>query len=463
MIYIRTFAYNAGQTLERAIESILNQTYGEFKYYILENGSTDNTREIVKKYAEQDERIVPFYSDVNYDRSINKEFWHMLEALEDEDYFCTLDADDYYEITFLEEMLTFVKENGLGFAACGTRFVDGESNAVCGERVLGGNVVIAEAKDFDYVFPMIHWNLRQTWGKIYTAHVARARYDINPPEWFPKAYGGDTVNIYECVKVSGRIGVYGKCLHTYTVSKKSVSYKWIEGRECADFILFDKAVELLESKCGYVSPQNLSFLYAVQFNALKDTLNVLYGAELPAERKIAILKDIIENKVTKNTFSDRRSSSQEEKTKLLTWLACWMIELAQNVDESAFADMISIFTCFNTNFGQMISADSFRWFIKKLPVLVRNVALGEYEHGVNNLLVYLARDCEAGLDVDYPFVLGQVLASLRNEEAKYVYFSKQLIGWCVDNNQPERARQDLEEWLQILPEDKDLIELSQKC
>ena len=34
MIYVRTCAYNAEKTLRRAMDSILNQTYGELTYYV---------------------------------------------------------------------------------------------------------------------------------------------------------------------------------------------------------------------------------------------------------------------------------------------------------------------------------------------------------------------------------------------------------------------------------------------
>ena len=96
-------------------------------------------------------------------------------------------------------------------------------------------------------------------------------------------------------------------------------------------------------------------------------------------------------------------------------------------------------------------------------MLIRNIAMGEYEYGVNNLLVYLAKGEKDRPTVDYPMVLGQVLASLREEDTKYVFFSKQLIYWCIENHQQERARRDLDEWLQILPEDKQLKELDQMC
>lgn len=460
MVYVRTCAYNAEKTLREAIESVLNQSYGDFVYYILDNGSTDMTGEIITEYAKKDERVVPFYNKKNRVLEENPDFWLLTKNLKEEDYFCILDADDSYDLTFLEEMLAFMKENELDMAACGSRFVDGKTGNVVGERVLERNYVAFDEQSFDMEFPMMHWNLRQAWGKVYTARAARVRYEIELPEWFPRSYGGDTVNVYACVAASDRIGVYGKCLHSYLLSSGSISYEWRKGRELCDFTLFEKAQELLIQKCGRVSPRNLNFLYAVQFSALKDTLRVLFKSDLSAERKLELLKGTFEHPITKQTFREEGNTTQEEKTKLLTEVVCAVIDLAQDVTDAALSDAADICNVFNTSFSELIPADQLGWYVKKLPIVVRNVALGEYEHGVNHLLVYLAKEREADLAVDYPFVLGQILASLRNEDVKYVYFSKQLIRWCMENNQPERARQDLEEWIQILPGDKELIELN---
>ena len=111
MIYFRTCAYNAEKTIRRTIESVLSQTIGEFKYYILENGSTDGTREIIREYAEKDSRIVAFYNKVNRKVEENPDFWNISYNIDDEDYLAILDADDYYESTFVEEMLHFMEEN----------------------------------------------------------------------------------------------------------------------------------------------------------------------------------------------------------------------------------------------------------------------------------------------------------------------------------------------------------------
>ena len=101
MIYIRTTAYNASKTLARAADSILNQTYGQFEYYLIDNGSTDNgeTRKIVEKYARQDARVKPFFNQKNHVWDINKEVIYLPHNIGEEDYFCLLDADDEYSLT----------------------------------------------------------------------------------------------------------------------------------------------------------------------------------------------------------------------------------------------------------------------------------------------------------------------------------------------------------------------------
>lgn len=50
--------YNSEKYLEMAIESILNQTFDDFEFIISEWWSTDNTKGILKKYAEKDKRII---------------------------------------------------------------------------------------------------------------------------------------------------------------------------------------------------------------------------------------------------------------------------------------------------------------------------------------------------------------------------------------------------------------------
>jgi len=49
--------YNTGKYIEKSIQSILNQTFSDFEFIIINDGSTDDSLDIIKKYSEIDSRI----------------------------------------------------------------------------------------------------------------------------------------------------------------------------------------------------------------------------------------------------------------------------------------------------------------------------------------------------------------------------------------------------------------------
>ena len=51
-------AYNAQKTIGRCIESILNQTYTDFELLVMDDGSKDETPEIIDRYAAKDARVI---------------------------------------------------------------------------------------------------------------------------------------------------------------------------------------------------------------------------------------------------------------------------------------------------------------------------------------------------------------------------------------------------------------------
>ena len=55
-ITVITPTFNRANLISKTIESILSQTYKDFEYYILDDGSTDNTKEVVEPYL-KDKRV----------------------------------------------------------------------------------------------------------------------------------------------------------------------------------------------------------------------------------------------------------------------------------------------------------------------------------------------------------------------------------------------------------------------
>ena len=57
--------YNGEKYITEQIESILNQTYKDFRLLISDDCSTDNTRQIISEYVKKDKRIIVYTQKEN--------------------------------------------------------------------------------------------------------------------------------------------------------------------------------------------------------------------------------------------------------------------------------------------------------------------------------------------------------------------------------------------------------------
>lgn len=115
MISVIMLTYNREELVSRAIESILNQTYRNFEYIIVDNGSTDRSGEIADTYAAKDPRVWVIHRErgnIGAGRNTG------LDAAKGE-YLAFIDDDDWAEPDFLEFLLNLLIENAADVAICG--------------------------------------------------------------------------------------------------------------------------------------------------------------------------------------------------------------------------------------------------------------------------------------------------------------------------------------------------------
>ena len=62
-ISIITPTYNSSEYIEETIDSILNQTYKNWELLIIDDGSIDNTQDLINNYRKNDKRIKLFVND----------------------------------------------------------------------------------------------------------------------------------------------------------------------------------------------------------------------------------------------------------------------------------------------------------------------------------------------------------------------------------------------------------------
>ena len=99
----------------RAIESILRQTYTDFEYIIVDNGSSDSSGLIADKYIQKDTRIRVIHRDRG---NIGAGRNTAIDAARGE-YLTFIDDDDYAKPDFLEFLLALCIDNDADVSICG--------------------------------------------------------------------------------------------------------------------------------------------------------------------------------------------------------------------------------------------------------------------------------------------------------------------------------------------------------
>ncbi len=100
--------YNNAPRLERAIESILKQTFQDFELLICDDGSTDNSLKIIVQYALKDSRIKVFVNKKNQGISFTR---NRLLNVASGKYLAIMDSDDYSEPTRFEKQVAYLNKH----------------------------------------------------------------------------------------------------------------------------------------------------------------------------------------------------------------------------------------------------------------------------------------------------------------------------------------------------------------
>lgn len=130
-------ARNADKYISKSIESILNQTFKDFEFIIIDDASTDNTLTIIKEFAKKDKRIKII---------INKENIGLTRALNNAisiakgEYIARQDADDYSAPERLETQILFLeKNNNISLVGTSVTIIDEAGTKLCERNLPTGS------------------------------------------------------------------------------------------------------------------------------------------------------------------------------------------------------------------------------------------------------------------------------------------------------------------------------------
>lgn len=120
-VSVITASYNAGRFIEGTIKSVLEQTYDNLELIIVDDCSTDNTEEIVKKYMKIDLRVKFYKLEKNSGAAVVRNT--ALEKAKGR-FIAFLDSDDVWDRDKLEKQINFMKNNNYGFSFTSYRLMN---------------------------------------------------------------------------------------------------------------------------------------------------------------------------------------------------------------------------------------------------------------------------------------------------------------------------------------------------
>jgi len=288
--------YNCQQYLKECLDSIINQTYNNIEIILIDDGSTDNSIVMCKYYKKIDSRII-LKSHTNRGLSITRNVGLKIATGE---YIVFVDADDYIEKTYVEELYNAIEKGKNDMAVCGYTLIYHFSKYAVKK--------LFNEKKEDYskknnnieevIFLLEEKGMTNfVWNKIFKRDIIEKnnilfKKGFNPVE--------DIIFNFQYIKKINKIKIIDQSLYYYRKElKNSLSSRY--------------ASNLIE-KADYVNKERNKFY--MYYNLNKEKYNILYANKYLEsiiynirnlnhkgynlhKRRIGYYKNIIENKKIK--------------------------------------------------------------------------------------------------------------------------------------------------------------------
>lgn len=292
-----TAVYNGEKFVEETIQSVLNQTEPDFWFVIRLNACVDRSEEIVRAYAEKDNRIIVLKNKVNYmtDDGVHiskRGFWPEFDS----EYVVKLDHDDILHPDFLKILYEAGHTAHADLVVGGCYFFDDVTKKITNERIppqLQTNCI----SDLKGDFPALYGSLRTLWGKLYSAKLFDQCYEemYTRPEKLKLC--GDTWAVFVFLEHCTSFVSVAQPLMYYRTGQSSQFFSKIPevSRIYEGKILFDRGMECLQN-IGCDTAENIRHLYSVYAGHMADLIFIVQNSNsMTAAQKLEYLQLILQD------------------------------------------------------------------------------------------------------------------------------------------------------------------------
>ena len=206
--------YNKGPWLERCLDSLTKQTFTDIEIILVDNGSTDNSADIIKEYMRRDRRIRLIELKKNIGPAGGESVGIDQVAT---DYFTICDADDYVDPNYIEVLYQEMISENADVVMCTNDYVYRDGTCAVNKRPDTGRIVF-RGEEIKKLLPQLLDHHSNEYLGYYLAEIGAA---------WPKLYRTSLIR-REKINYEKDAWIWSDWLFNFRVLKKATKFVYTE-------------------------------------------------------------------------------------------------------------------------------------------------------------------------------------------------------------------------------------------
>ena len=288
--------YNEERYLERCIKSLISQTYKNVEIIFVDDGSTDNSLSICKRYEKKDKRIITINQKNSGQNAARRKGLDYASGK----YVSFIDSDDWIESTMFQHLISLYEKHSCDLVTSGI-FMDSDKGKRSYARYdsLEEGLYLEVEKE---VFPVMLYDFRKHKAGI-DGHLVNKIFEINKiKQVFEQIdreiiMAEDSLALYMYCLLCKSIYISKECFYHYDMKDGTASNTPNERLLFNTYLVYQNFIQVFQNyKTPYVLLRQLKYLilYLEMLN-----LKLLYNIDLntQGEWKFGYTKDFFDYKI----------------------------------------------------------------------------------------------------------------------------------------------------------------------